>query len=89
MTSEVVNMDKEMQDKIKKQLDYIGLNRLFCNHNKDKVCDDCRKRFTGEISPELTGNISPRLTGNISRLTGNISGIKGKVEDIIQILAEK
>ena len=74
-------MDKEMQDKIKKQLDYIGLNRLFCNHNKDKVCDDCRKRFTGDISPWLTGNIS--------RLTGNISGIKGKVEDIIQILAEK
>ena len=63
---EVVNMDKEMQDKIKKQLDYKELNKLFCNHNKDKVCDNCCKR-----------------------LTGNITGIKGKVEDIIQILAEK
>jgi len=64
-------MDKEMQDKIKKQLDYKELNRLFCNHNEDKVCDDCRKRVTGKISPELTGNIT---------------GVEGKIKDIIQIL---
>ena len=72
-------MDKEMQDKIKKQLDYKELNRLFCNHNEDKVCDDCRKRVTGKISPELTGEISPELTGNIT-------GVEGKIKDIIQIL---
>ena len=56
-------------------------NILFCEHNKLQVCEKCKKRFTGEISPGIIGNISG--------LTGNITGIECNVKEIIEILTNR
>ena len=58
-------MEKEMEEKIKKQLVYNKIN-LHCVHNPEKACDECMK--------ELTGNVSG-LTGNVSGIEGKTTEI--------------
>jgi hypothetical protein len=66
-------MDKKMVDRINKQLRFVEQGKLFCSHNAESACDDCRKK----------------LTGNISGLTGDLTKIEGKAEDIKKILLER
>jgi len=43
-------MNKIMEDKIKEQLRYVKIGMLFCEHNLENACNDCRKNITGNIS---------------------------------------
>src|SRR3990167_5524324 len=76
-----IKMTEEMKARIRKQIAYTE-KKLFCEHNKDIACKDCRKRLYGKISSGLFGEISSRLYGNISGLYGNISGLYGDVSGL-------
>src|SRR3990167_8507118 len=88
--TEVNTMEKEMEEKIKNQLEYSE-NRLYCFHNSENACDECMKTIRGDVSglrgdvSGLRGDVSG-LTGNVSGLTGDVSGIEGKTTEIIELL---
>ena len=62
--------------KIIKQLK-LEKDKLYCNHNKDKVCKSCLSNISGNV----TG-----ISGNVTRISGDVSGILGDAKDIIKIL---
>ena len=74
-------MNKNMKKKIIKQLELATTKGLYCNHDAEKICNNCLGR--------VTGNISPELTGNISGLFGDITGIERDAEEIVNILRKK
>ena len=69
----------EMKKKITEQLT-IKLNKIYCSHNKDKPCNICMSRISGNVSG-ISGNVS-RISGNVSEIYGDVSGISGNVSEI-------
>ena len=74
-------------EKIKKHLKLIKQGKLYCKHNIEKICDECRKRITGYVS-EIRGDVSgirgdvSGISGNVSWLSGDVSGIRGDISGI-------
>ena len=63
-------MDKEQEDRIKKQLIIIKKSVAFCKHNPMKACDVCLKNLRGDV----TG-----IWGDVSGIKGDVTGIWGYV----------
>ena len=66
--------------KIIKQLK-LEKDKLYCNHNKDKVCKSCLSNISGNVTG-ISGNVSG-ISGNVTRILGDVSGISGDVTRIL------
>jgi len=71
--------DKKTTDLIRKQLS-VRKRKLYCSHDADKPCDDCRKRISGNVS---------NISGNVGGIYGNVSGITATAEEIRKILMKE
>ncbi len=86
----MIKMDEEIKKKIISQLK-LRVNKLFCGHNKECVCDNCKKKISGDVSgisgdvSGISGDVSG-IRGNASEISGDVSGIRGNASDIRKIL---
>jgi hypothetical protein len=69
-------MQTKMKERVKKQLS-LRENILYCSHDSKKVCEDCKKKITGDASG---------ITGDVSGIRGNVSGITGDASEIMKVL---
>lgn len=75
------------ETRIRKQLRLVTKNGLYCRHSPSKVCEECLKQISGDVSgifgdvSGIRGNVS-LIRGNVSDITGDVSGIWGDVNGI-------